>query len=729
MGLIMADDAYDARYLEGAPEGAGGLDLRGVLAMFQRRIRWFAAVAIVLMVAVIAVGLVVPPHYTATANIVIDQHQKKLLDTDTQSNAAPDTNVVDTDVQMIMSYGLADRVTRLLHLDQDPHYNPAMGPGGKDAVKGLTPDQVYEETVANVQRHLKVKRSGLTYVIEVAFTSKDANAAAQIANAFADQFVVAEVETESGVDTSTDKGLNQQLASLQASAESADQAVQQYKIAHNLFSAEGSTIAEQEVSTLSQQIAEAQADLADKSAQLQAAQTQLQRGGEGSDVGAAVNSETIRELRAQEATASQNVAQLSANYGPRYPDLIKAKDQLKDIRSQIQQEINRILSSLQAQVAAATQRLASLKASQGGARGSLIQNNAAQSGLLELQRRADAAEAVYQTFLNTSKTTAATASVQQPDARVDVHAQPPINPSFPNMTLFAAAAIIIGLGGGLSVVLLLEYLDVGIRTGADVERRFGLPYWGALPDLKSIVEARKRAASKSPHDYLLSHPLSVFAEAFRNLRAFLVLKTTDHTHPQVIAVSSALPKEGKSTTSFCLMRTIAQSGAKVVLVDCDLRRRAVTGLMDKPEAGIVELLEGKATLNQVIIKDDKTEGWVIPATPATGGGDTLFSGEAMDKLIEHLRANFDFVIIDTPPVLAVADSRILAARADLTLFLIRWGQTPPSAARAALDILRDTGAKVGGVALSLVDLRRQSKYSVGDGSYYYKAYNAYYVNN
>lgn len=687
--------------------------LSQVSMLFRRHWRWFLLALATVAALVLAAGLLRRPVYTAVADVVVEPRQSRTAIRDDGPEATTDTNIVDTKVQMITSWTTADAVTRALHLDRDPEF--ARG------------SRSHEEVVSNVDRHLQVRRVGLTYVLNIGFSAASADKAARIANSFVRQSIDAELRAKLDVNNGINQRLNGQLQALRTAAEEADQRVQQYKIAHNLFAAGNSSVAEQQVTSIGEQIAPAEADRAQKLADLQAARDQLRRGGSGTDVSATLGSETISALRVQEADASRRLAELSVHYGDKHPEVVRAREQLRDVREQIGRESKRILAGMEASVAAANQRVASLRGIEGAAKGALASSSAAQAGLIELQRRADAAQAIYLAFLNRSKETAAAAGVQQADTRVLSYAEPPVGPSSPKKRLVVIAALALGTVSGAAVVLLLGYLETGVRTGTQVEEWFGEPFWAAVPELsKATLRGDGDGPPVAPHEFLVANPLSVFAEAFRNLRASLTLGG-GAARSRVVALTSALSGEGKSATAYCLLRTFAQSGARAVLLDCDLRHRSISVMAGQKAAGagLLEVLRGEAALDDVLVADVPNAA-VLPSSERPLAGEDLFGGKAMDALLATLRERFDYVILDTAPTLAVADTRILAAQADVLLFLVRWGSGQRTAINAALQILRDAGAPVGGIALTRVDLRRQSSYGPGDASYYLKDLKSYY---
>jgi capsular exopolysaccharide synthesis family protein len=219
-------------------------------------------------------------------------------------------------------------------------------------------------------------------------------------------------------------------------------------------------------------------------------------------------------------------------------------------------------------------------------------------------------------------------------------------------------------------------------------------------------------------------PFSSYAEAFRNIRANLQQGVEGGEPPRVIAVTSALPREGKSTTALGLARALATSGSRVLLIDCDFRRSALNAMIGDPQIGLADVLEGKVKIAEVIIRDPRTSALILPWGRAPGAKE-LMSSSVFDEGLAALRDRFDHVILDTPPVLAVADARLIAAKADVTLMVSEWNKTPSRAASTAVDLLRSAGANLIGVALTKVDVRLHAHYGYGDSPYAYKSVQAY----
>lgn len=723
-------------------------ELHQLIATFRRRSGILIAVASVILAVVVLVTFQQTPRYTATASVMIDTRKHQVSDIqDVLSGLPADSSVVDTEVEVLKSRALAERVVIDEKLDQDPEFNGSLRPhqGLMAIVKApfvavaglfsshspqsatasdLKATKIHEAVVDGVLSRLKIHRLGLTYVIDVSFESKNAAKAAVIANAFASHYLTQQLQDKYDATQQANQWLNQRLAELQPQVEQSEAAVQQYKAQHGLLASVGSSLTEQEISNLNNQLAQAQADQAERGARLRTAQQVLASGSIGDNLSGSLNSATITQLRAQAAELSSKVADLQTKYGPKHPEVQRAERALADNQALIRDEINRQVSSLQAEDQVARQRVASLQGSLGQAKGTLIGNNAASVELTDLQRKADAASTLYDSLLNRAKQTSADQGSEQSDARIVSHAKIPNRPSFPNKGLNLALGLVLGLAGGVGSVFLMEALDNGLTTSEDVERFLGLPHLGAIPMLDSTTDGK--ASGVPPGRYVIEKPLSAFAEAFRNLRASILFSKVD-TPVKVILVTSSLPGEGKTTTTFCLGRSMAMSGANTVVVDCDLRRRNINRLLQiEPEVGLIEVLQGAASLEDALVFDEPSGAWFLPLAKSLHTPKDLFGSVAMDRLIATLRGRFDLVLLDTAPVIPVSDTRILAPKADVVIFLAQWRKTPRKAIEAAFALLKSVGADIAGVALTLVDAQQQAKYGYGDSGYYYRSYRKYY---
>lgn len=696
-------------------------DLRTVLGILLQRAGLGLGVAAVIFAAVMAYTWTREPLYTAYGSLLVDAREENLTRTkQPESGRTPDTSAVDTQVELLRSRQVVESLVDRHKLLSDPEFNPR----ARSGVRPTTQDMA--NTLDRVTDRVAVGRNGQTYVITVGFSSASPEKAARLSNGLMQAFLNKQLEDKVAKVQRANVELGASLESMRRDAETAEARVQRYKNANGLFSAQGATMAEQEVSTLNQQLAVARAETAEKRARLQAAISQVGRGGGGEDVGAALGSGTIQELRKSEAELSVKLAQLEADFQPTYPEVKRTQAQLDNVRGAIQKEVKRILSSLSADAQAASQRESSLLGSRMVAQGGLAANGEAQVGLLALQQRSLSANQIYEAYLNRAKEVAAEGSLQEADASIGARAFPPTRPTTPNKPLMALLAVLLSVVGGLAAIMIAEFWARTLRSGADIERELGVRFAGLIPEYSSVAGKSRGRGPNAASDYMLNQPLSSFAESLRNLRAFLLYPGSGSTPHNLVAVTSALPREGKSMTSLCLARAMALSGSRVLAIDCDLRQRGLTRLVGDAQVGLVQVVEGSAKLQDALMHDPRSGLWILPAAKGEVPYD-LFTSAKCDALFKQLSSGFDYIIIDSPPILGIADARILAAKADRVLYVVQWNKTPLRTAQSAMDILRECGADVAGALLTRVNVKRQARFGYQDSSDYFHAYRDYYA--
>ncbi|WP_375396508.1 GumC family protein [uncultured Sphingomonas sp.] len=695
-------------------------DPRRLLVVFWRRLWIFLGLFLMIAGSAIAYAQLAPRMYMSSATLLIEPRRGDPVQPGGEGagDQAQTSDFIDTQILAFDAPQLSARVAIALGLVDDL-------PPSLDAP--LSPQQRNQITAAasRARSLIAVRRVGQTSLLEISATTETPSQSARVANEYVKQYLASIGAAKDAAERQMNGQIDSRLKQLQQEAQTADAALQRYKIANGLMSSEGATMAEQEASTLNQQVQVARAELAQRQGRLAAARAQLRSGGGGSDVASALSSGTVGALRQQEADSSRNLAQLRTRYGPRHPSVAQEEQRLADIQRQIQLEINRILSSLEAEVSVAASGLSSLEQSQSSARSRLAGNASAQVGFLELQRKAEAARIVYEAFLNKSRGTAARDGIEQPIASLSSAALPNPTPSSPKVKLLYLIGLLTGLVTGLAGVAVAEFLDSGIKSKSDVERRLGARYMGTVPDVESTLDGLR--STEPPEDYIISHPLSTFAEALRNLRASITLR--GNRRPKVLAVTSALPREGKTTTAVCLARTLAMSGASTVLVDCDIRRHSASDiLLDGREGKLLDVLASRVTLDEGLLPDNATDLIVLGTHRSPDDGRDLLAPQIVSKLLAELRGRFDFVVIDTAPVLGIADARSVASLADAVVLLARWRGTSLRAVDTALDLLIGAQAKVYGVALTMVDIRKFGSTGQEDVYGYHKKFKGYYVN-
>ncbi len=405
-------------------------------------------------------------------------------------------------------------------------------------------------------------------------------------------------------------------------------------------------------------------------------------------------------------------------YGPKFPKVIRLQAQMKDLDDLITREKVNIGNQVEAEYRGSRQRELLLE-------DALNQQKAESNQMAEkmvqysiLMRDAESNKTLYDGMLQKLKEAGITAGLRSSNIRVVDPALIPTGPSRPNRTRNVMLSVLVGLIGGIGLALLREYLDNTVKTPDDVERLARLPSLAVVPALSNSSGKRSGRfskllkapviAGKEGRAELISHnmPQSQMSEAFRALRTSLLLSQADHP-PQVILMTSALPREGKTTAAVNLAVTLAQLGDKTLLVDADLRKPGINralSLVDGKHAGLSSYLAGVSSLDLITVPHPAiTNLHAIPTGPIPPNPADLLSSRRLTELIAELRTRYKFVVIDSPPIMAATDAVILSVLVDGVLMVVRSGETPKEAFTRTRDLLAGVKCHMLGVVLNAVD--------------------------
>lgn len=746
-GVDVSEGAHsDTRMID--QTGILNLDVLGLVRAARKWMRVILGIAIGLTVLVSVGVFQITPRFTAEAQVLLDPQKTQVVDMDSvMSGLGSDLSTISSQVEILASRSVARRVIESENLMDDPEFNAALRPPSPtrfldpgywlrsifnnnetEADPQILAESRMNSVIGAVVGSTEVSRKNMTYILTVDFSSEDRVKAARIANAIANTYVVDQLEAKFNATKQANEWLAKRLDDLRAQVEASERAVEIYRADNGLQSVGkvGVTISQQQMSELNAQLILAKTSLAEKQAKYSRAKQILSTGGSIESVVDVLQSNTISNLRAKEAELARQQAEMSSKYGDRFPAMLTIAAQRRDVERQIGAEVRRIVGSIQNESLIAQTRVSSLEGSLKELQGSSGSDDQASIKLNELEREAEANRMVYESFLNRYKETSQQQDIQTADARVISEAPIPGSAAYPKRGLMISVAFVISLMIGTLVAFLLEQMDSGIRSGADVEQHLGLVHLVSVP----LIPKEKGADGKlmSPVDYVLARSLSSYAESLRSLRSALSLSNVDNP-PKVILFTSALPNEGKTTTATSFARAAAEAGVRTILVDCDLRHPSVNKALGLKDAkrGIVEVLAGICKLEEVILVDEVSKLHHIPVAMGSKSPPDLLASAQMRRFVENLRETYDLVVIDSAPVLPVSDSRILSALVDKTVFVVRWNETPRDASQNAIKLLRTYNADIAGVALTAVNTAQQAKYGYGDGGYYYNRYSRYYA--
>jgi capsular exopolysaccharide synthesis family protein len=524
--------------------------------------------------------------------------------------------------------------------------------------------------------------------------------------------------------------LSKQLVDLQMKVETSQEALVKYQKKHEILGIdEKQNIITAKLDELNKELTSAESARMEKESIYRLVQSGDQdtaaAAATSADTGsgsASATSSLLQKLREQEADLKIQVAQLSTQFGPSYPKVAQLNSQLKEVDAQIQIEIKKVASRVRGDFMASQQRENMLRAALEKQKQEANQLNESAIEYSQLKRDVETYRTLYEGLMEKLKEAGVTAGLRSNNIRTVDRARVPTAPAEPNIPRNLAFALALGLTTGIGLAFLLEGIDNTVRTPEQAQAISALPSLGMIPlGSKSGMESTRRrlsvtSSSKEAVELVTqSHPQSQMAESYRALRTSLLL-TSLGAPPKVILVTSALPQEGKTTTSINCAIVLAQKGSRVLLIDADLRRPSIHKTLGMgPRTGLSNVLTGSATLSQAVVRSGILPTlFVLPAgTPPPNPAELLASTNMKDVLGE-LREQYDHIVVDTPPTLSVTDAVVTSTRADAVVLVIRSGQTTKQALRRARDILMQVNARVSGVLLNAVDLRSPDYY------YYYE---------
>ena len=690
------------------------------------------------------------PRYTATAQLLIGINAAKVVDIEEvmTGNFKGDAAVIG-EMEVIKSRELAHKIIDHLHLEQYPEFNPKpQKPGllAQFSFKNLLPESwkeamgmikidsrtAEEKEEARLTRltniflsKLKVSQVKRSQVINVAFESQDPKLAAKIANEVADKYIVGQLQAKFDATKKATDWLNDQLVELKQKVESSERAVEQYRKTHELLEVSKEVgLSQQQMSEVNSQLIIARAQRAEAEAKYQQVEAIAKSGRDIDSVAEVLNSSLISSLRQQESEVQRKYSEMLVEFGQRHPRMIQMQAELEDIQAKVRSEVKKVAAGLRNSMDVARAREGSLSSSLRQMESKTSGSNQAEVQLHALEREATANKALFETFLGRFKETASTQGIAQADARVISFAEIPLGASYPKRNLLLMSSVVGALLFGVFLVFILEMLNPGVRSPEQIQDLFNMSTLGIVP---KIVDA-----NALPHEYLLTKPQSSLAEAVNTLRISLSLLNPD-AEVKSLLVTSSVPGEGKSTLAVLIARHSACAGQRVVLVDTDLRRPTIEKMFKFKDRklGLTDLLmQHDLSINDVLVDDPETGMKIL-----TGGKSAfinpvdLFASQRMKSIVNDLRERFDLVILDSAPIMAVPDTRILAGLVDKTIFVLNWDSTPKKVVHGALHLLNKDGhSNIAGVVLQKVNLQQYGRYGYGDSGYYYHygRYNQYY---
>jgi succinoglycan biosynthesis transport protein ExoP len=739
---------------------ASDLHFQELANILRRRKVLILAMAASGMALAGAGGLLIPARYTAKAQIIIEPQQiGRVGEAQTIINPGAEDFLIPTQVTTLLSREHMERVRN--SLPEDPVFRAAQRaeindrPAGipwqktvRDAWDGVVawlpqwqpfawlralwwPDAgvetASEPLPAGVpgqeqfERRLKVFQEVGSHVIAVTYTAQNPGIAAAVANQIVQLYIEGQGEQKRAAASRELAWLEQRIPALKTEVERAEAAMGEYQAAHGFAAVNPSIANDQQIADLSRQLATAQADLAARQARLDYLRGLRQRGAGNGVFLATLDSPRLAELHREEVTLLQSAAELATGFGESHPKLQQIRNRLQDIRGKISQETDWALRNLENEVQIAAMPVGALRT-----RLAAIEGARADMHLRDFEHDVATKRQLYTSLVQRREEVRGQQDILRPDARILSRAAPPERPSSPNPLLFVFPAMVVFLVGGSMVAVLIERLDRRLRSQRDIGEALGIPCLALVPKLRRIGRTR-------PHLYLLAKPLAAYTEAIRSVVASLQLAAPSGAS-KVVLISSSVPEEGKTTLAVSLAAYMASLGRRVLLVDLDFRNSTILReLGGKSEGGVLDLLVHARPPAQVIQHLPELRLDYLPVSQRPVDPFALFASQQMSRLLGQLRDQYDCVIVDSPPLLAVTEARLLATMVDKVLFVVKWGSTRRDVAQNALSLLRGLSARgtgrdnLAGVVMTQVDLKKHASGRHGDSAESFVNYKKYYL--
>ena len=673
------------------------------------------------------------PVYEATGRIAVNHESSLNLgfkDSDQSLADFEDYNVaLETQVRILQSDAIAFQVIKNLKLNNNPAFAPAAKPRTEPPLNSLQVDAPFESSLLDrFRRDLKISVVPRTRVVEIRYSHPDPRLAAQIVNMLINTYIEQNFKTKFESTMQTSDWLSGQLADLEMKVETSQEKLVRYQKEHDILGIdEKQNIVTTKLDELNKELTAAEGDRMQKESAYK-----LASAGDPEIFAKAEPSSLINQLRTQESDLKMRYAEATTQFGSSYPKVMQLGNQLKQLEASIQAEDQRIASRVQNDYLSALQREKLLGTALDVQKQEANHLNESAIEYNLLKRDAESNRQLYEGLLQKLKEAGVSAGLRSSNIRIVDLARVPTSPSGPNIPRNIVLGLALGLFGGVGLAFVLESLDNTVRTPEEAQIISALPALGIIPLSTKLIakngrnghprlalSSRSSESADSLELVTFARPRSELSESYRALRTSILLSSLG-SPPKVILVTSALPQEGKTTTSINCAIVLAQRGGRVLLVDADLRRPGIHKALGlRNTSGLSRLMTGGDRPEDAIVSTEIPNLFVLTAGPPPPQPAELLGSPLMKDYLARWRKEFDHIVIDTPPALSVTDAVLLSVEADSVLIVLRSGQTTKAALRRVRDLLSHVNARITGIVVNAYDLH-------SGGSYYYQYNSKYY---
>lgn len=719
----------------------------------------------------VALGIVylftTSPTFTSHAMLLIDSSKLRILQQQTTpiGDVPIDTAQVETQVEILKSENIGLSVIKDLKLTEDPEFSGHRWGLIGWAISFFSPAEQQSETaltrraLATFLNKRKVSRVGLTYVLDIGFTSLNAARSAAIANAIADAYVVDQLEAKYQTTRRASVWMQDRIRELRQQASHADRAVLDYKEKNNIVSIAGTPtsgprlLGEQQIEELNTQLGKARASEDEAKARLDRINNVMSKDVPDATVADTLHSDVINRLRNNYLDIAAKEAIWSARYGNGHLAAVNLRTQMAELRRSILDELGRIAQGYKSDYEIAKSRVDALEKTLGGLVANSQVTNRDRLGLRDLESSAQVYHTLYDNFLQRYMEVIQQQSFPITESRVISAAAPPQQKSGPLAVPVLGIAFLVGVALSFGAAIIREAVDQVFRTTREIEGALVTHCLAVLPKLahgnraidkdskKSVFASRGVSERPIPSESLrlartpisikkefmrqvIDEPLSAFAEAFRSIKIAADLSGA-RKNGKVIGITSTVAGEGKSTVSSNLAQLIAHAGWRVILLDGDLRNPSITrSLAPDAKTGMLEVLDNKVSLNDALRADAETGLDFLPTvmTQRLAHTSEVLASDLLRRLVERLCTSYDYVIVDFPPLAPVVDVRATAQLIDSFIYVVEWGKTPKNLVKRQLQTVPQIHERLLGVVLNKADVDVLARYETYHGRNYYKKY-------
>ncbi len=715
------------------------IDLTHYWHVIRRQARKIMALSVIATIIAVLVALVMTPIYRATATLLIESEEAKILSIEeVYGLSGQSSEYFLTQFEILKSRELAKRVVLQLGLVDNPEFNPYHEANGKSfslrefilgAEEPPTADEVLAKTIENFWEAISIEPVRKTQLVNISVESQSPELAYAAANAVAIGYIESQMEARVGLTQQAAVWLSDRLGGLKEKLSESERKLQTYREQNDLVDIEGvNTLVAKETDQITERLIDARS----RRLELEGTYRQLQSLEEKtyeslSSLPSILNNPLVVKLRENESNAELKVSELSKRYGPLHPRMIAAQSDLDAVRDSVFTQMKRIANGIENDFLVAKSKENSLQSALNSTKARIRDMNRTEFELNDYVREVRANRGLYETFFNRISETSVTGDLQTANARVIDPAVLPKEPIKPNKKLIVALALVVSAMFGIALAFLLDALDATVKNAEDVDRKLGVSLLGIVPLIARIASAkRKKNIDLNKLDATLVRAFVEgadhgFQESIRTLRTSLTLASLENK-AQVMLFTSSVPGEGKTTTSTNLAEAFGQM-EKVVLIDADMRRPTVARKLNMPSnsRGLSNAVAYPETLDDCIHHVADLGIDVIPAGPIPPNPLELLASKNFSALLETLKGRYDRIIIDSAPIHAVSDAAYLSTLVDGVVYVVKADGTKDKLIKSGIERLHDSNARILGVLLNQMDVEKEARYG-GHYSGYYDGY-------